>query len=68
MATRAAAKGRGWLRLTQLKNGAWAEFNDYLPEPFVGTVFAPATAEQVEAFARRHYHDAAARIAYLSPP
>jgi len=50
----AADKGRTWLRLTQLQNGAWAEYNDYLPEPFVGTVFAPATAEALRAVVAAH--------------
>lgn len=49
MAVAAAERGRAWLRMTQLQNGAWAEYNDYLPEPFVGTVFAPATAEALRA-------------------
>lgn len=48
-AAAAAARGRDWLRLTQLKNGSWADYSDYLPEPFVGEVFSPATAEALRA-------------------
>lgn len=48
-AAKASARGRAWLQLTQLKNGSWADYNDFLPEPFVGEVFAPATAEALRA-------------------
>lgn len=48
-AAKSAARGRAWLQLTQLQNGAWADYNDYLPEPFVGDVYAPATAEALRA-------------------
>lgn len=37
--------GSRWLRMTQLQDGAWASFNDYLPEPFVGEVVHEVTAE-----------------------
>ncbi|MBI3184928.1 MAG: hypothetical protein HYZ28_22540 [Myxococcales bacterium] len=40
-----AARGRRWLRLTQLKAGPWATYNDLVPEPFVGPVVPAVTAE-----------------------
>jgi len=46
-----AARGRQWLRLTQLKDGTWASFNDQLPEPFVGDKVPEVTAEVMLALA-----------------
>lgn len=48
----AAARGRRFLRATQLKSGAWATFNDFLPEPFVGETVHEVTAEVMVALAR----------------
>jgi len=41
----AAERGRRWLRLTQLGDGTWATFNDWLPEPFTGDRIPGVTAE-----------------------
>jgi len=41
----AAERGRRWLRLTQLADGTWSTFNDWLPEPFVGDRIPGVTAE-----------------------
>lgn len=41
----AADHGKRWLRLTQLGDGSWATFNDFLPEPFVGDHVHAVTAE-----------------------
>jgi len=50
-AARAAARGAAWLHRTQLAQGAWASWNDGLPEPFVGALYVPQTAEAVRALA-----------------
>ncbi|HEY8209903.1 MAG TPA: hypothetical protein VIG99_20585 [Myxococcaceae bacterium] len=44
-ALEAAERGRRWLRLTQLGDGTWSTFNDWLPEPFVGDRIPGVTAE-----------------------
>ena len=41
----AAERGRRWLRLTQLRDGTWSTYNDWLPEPFVGDRIPGVTAE-----------------------
>jgi hypothetical protein len=41
----AAGRGRHWLRLTQLRDGTWSTYNDWLPEPFVGDRIPGVTAE-----------------------
>lgn len=41
----AAERGRRWLRLTQLDDGTWSTFNDWLPEPFAGDRIPGVTAE-----------------------
>jgi hypothetical protein len=41
----AAERGRRWLRLTQLQDGSWSTYNDWLPEPFVGDRIPEVTAE-----------------------
>jgi len=41
----AAERGRRWLRLTQLGDGTWSTYNDWLPEPFVGDRVPGVTAE-----------------------
>lgn len=51
-AAEAAAKGTHFLRATQLQSGAWATFNDFLPEPFVGETIYEVTAEVLLALAR----------------
>jgi hypothetical protein len=51
-ASRAAAmRGAAWLRASQLHAGGWADYNDGLPEPFVGAVIAGPAAEAVQALA-----------------
>ncbi|MHB8877133.1 MAG: prenyltransferase/squalene oxidase repeat-containing protein [Myxococcaceae bacterium] len=46
-----AARGKQWLRTTQLRDGTWASFNDQMPEPFVGEKVPEITAEVMLAFA-----------------
>lgn len=49
----AAERGRRWLRLTQLGDGTWSTYNDWLPEPFVGERVPEVTAEAMLALAAR---------------
>jgi hypothetical protein len=48
----AAQRGAAWLRRTQLRAGGWADYNDGLPEPFVGAVLSEPAAEAIQALAR----------------
>jgi hypothetical protein len=50
-AVSAAGRGQQWLKVTQLKDGTWATFNDRLPEPFVGDRVPEVTAEVMLALA-----------------
>jgi len=45
----AAGRGAGWLSSTLLQRGAWADFNDGMPEPFVGAVISEVQAEALAA-------------------
>jgi len=47
----AAAKGATWLKSTMLKEGSFATYNDYMPEPFVGRVISEVNAEALSALA-----------------
>jgi hypothetical protein len=49
---RAAKRGVGWLKSTMLKKGAFASYNDYMPEPFVGQVISEVHAEALSALSR----------------
>ena len=44
-ARRALEKGMYWIQSTMLKPGAYASYNDYMPEPFVGAVLPQVHAE-----------------------
>jgi len=45
----AALRGAAWLQSTLLDRGAWAHYNDGLPEPFVGDVLSAVAAEALNA-------------------
>jgi rhamnogalacturonyl hydrolase YesR len=45
----AARKGSRWLSASLLERGAWAHFNDGMPEPFVGDVISEVQAEALTA-------------------
>lgn len=45
----AAKRGGQWLSDTLLKRGAWADYNDGMPEPFVGKVISEVQAEALSA-------------------
>jgi hypothetical protein len=45
----AAQRGLEWLGQTVLGRGAWAHYNDGLPEPFVGDVLTGVQAEAISA-------------------
>lgn len=47
----AAESGIRWLKSTMLKQGSFASFNDYMPEPFVGQVISEVNAEALSALA-----------------
>lgn len=49
---RAAGRGVAWLKSTMLKQGAFASYNDYMPEPFVGQVISEVHAEALGVLAR----------------
>ncbi len=49
---RAAERGAAWLKSTMLRAGAFASYNDYMPEPFVGQVISEVHAEALSALAR----------------
>ena len=49
---RAAERGVGWLKSTMLKKGAFASYNDYMPEPFVGQVVSEVHAEALSVLSR----------------
>jgi len=45
-------RGIDWLKTTMLKAGAYATFNDFMPEPFVGRVISEVHAEALTVLAR----------------
>lgn len=45
----AARRGALWLKSTMLKQGSFASYNDYMPEPFVGRVISEVNAEALSA-------------------
>jgi hypothetical protein len=49
---RAAKRAINWLKSTMLKKGAFASYNDYMPEPFVGQVISEVHAEALSALSR----------------
>jgi hypothetical protein len=49
---RAAERAVDWLKSTMLKKGAFASYNDYMPEPFVGQVISEVHAEALSALSR----------------
>jgi uncharacterized protein YyaL (SSP411 family) len=49
---RAAKRAVDWLKSTMLKKGAFASYNDYMPEPFVGQVISEVHAEALSALSR----------------
>ena len=49
---RAAQRAVNWLKSTMLKKGAFASYNDYMPEPFVGQVISEVHAEALSALSR----------------
>ena len=49
---RAARRAVNWLKSTMLKKGAFASYNDYMPEPFVGQVISEVHAEALSALSR----------------
>jgi hypothetical protein len=49
---RAAERGVMWLKSTMLNEGAFASYNDYMPEPFVGQVISEVHAEALSALTR----------------
>jgi hypothetical protein len=49
---RAAQRAAKWLKSTMLKRGAFASYNDYMPEPFVGQVISEVHAEALSALSR----------------
>jgi hypothetical protein len=49
---RAAKRAVKWLKSTMLKKGAFAAYNDYMPEPFVGQVISEVHAEALSALSR----------------
>lgn len=49
---RAAQRAVEWLKSTMLKKGAFASYNDYMPEPFVGQVISEVHAEALLALSR----------------
>jgi uncharacterized protein YyaL (SSP411 family) len=49
---RAARRAVDWLKSTMLKKGAFASYNDYMPEPFVGQVISEVHAEALSALSR----------------
>lgn len=46
---RAGLLGLRWLKSTMLRAGAFAHYNDYMPEPFVGQVVSEVNAEVLSA-------------------
>jgi hypothetical protein len=48
----AAERGVSWLKSTMLKKGAFASYNDYMPEPFVGQVISEVHAEALSALSK----------------
>lgn len=48
-AQQSASRGAEWLRGSMLKRGAWAHYNDGVPEPFVGDVISEVQAEALSA-------------------
>ncbi len=46
---KAAKRGGKWLSASLLSRGAWAHFNDGMPEPFVGDVISAVQAEALTA-------------------
>jgi len=49
---RAARRAVDWLKSTMLEKGAFASYNDYMPEPFVGQVISEVHAEALSALSR----------------
>ena len=49
---RAARRAVEWLKSTMLNKGAFASYNDYMPEPFVGQVISEVHAEALSALSR----------------
>ena len=45
-------RGIDWLKITMLKAGSYATFNDFMPEPFVGRVISEVHAEALTVLAR----------------
>ena len=48
----AARRAVEWLKSTMLQKGAFASYNDYMPEPFVGQVISEVHAEVLSALSR----------------